>query len=213
MENEYYDEIFSTPFPSEHFDKLFISWNWALWRRLVKFFEDHCVECPQQQLRNIDVHCRINPYAGWCHFHRHQSCDTLRELSGEYNVIASSEKIEFPRYVRELKNSKIMFSPFGFGEICPKDFEAIMNGCLLIKPSVEHLNTYPQTHVAYQTYVPVKWDLSDLKEKVIFYLKNDDEREKIVFQAFKTYAEFFRNNGFLAKMEEILQFLGFSISY
>ena len=30
-------------------------------------------------------------------------------------------------------------SPFGFGEICYRDFEAMLNGACLIKPDVSHL--------------------------------------------------------------------------
>ncbi|MCB1076079.1 MAG: glycosyltransferase family 1 protein [Simkania sp.] len=208
IKNEYWDELFTSEFPVDNADKLLVSWNWVLWRKLVNTFKSQHFVCLGHGSRNIDILCRVNPYSGWCQFHRSQCCKSLNKLIGNYKIVASEKKVDFQSYVSELENSKIMFSPFGYGEICPKDFEAVMKGCLLIKPSVEHLETYPQIHVPYETYVPVKWDLTDLHEKVTFYLENDDERQKLVQQASKVFGEFFSKDGFLVKIKEILLKLG-----
>jgi len=66
------------------------------------------------------------------------------------------------RYMRELRDSKLVLSPFGWGEICYRDFETFFSGSVLVKPSVEHLHTYPDVLKANVTYIPLQWDVSDI---------------------------------------------------
>jgi hypothetical protein len=66
------------------------------------------------------------------------------------------------RYVQELESVAAVLSPFGWGEICFRDFEAIQAGALLVKPDVSHLETFPQVFEPGETYLPVRWDGSDL---------------------------------------------------
>lgn len=67
-----------------------------------------------------------------------------------------SEELAYRRQV------KIVLSLFGWGEICSRDFQAWIAGAALIAPDTSHLVTYPATHIPGQTYLPIKWDLSDL---------------------------------------------------
>jgi hypothetical protein len=69
-----------------------------------------------------------------------------------------TEPVKRKKYVNEIKNSKIGLSPFGAGEICFRDFEIILGGALLFKPSMNHLNTYPDIYIDNETYVSFKWD-------------------------------------------------------
>jgi len=74
--------------------------------------------------------------------------------------------IRHKEYLKELRNSKISVSPFGYGEICYRDFEIILAGALLFKPSMEHLKTYPDIYIKNKTYVPFEWDFKDFGEKI-----------------------------------------------
>ena len=65
------------------------------------------------------------------------------------------------QYLRELRRSKLAVSPFGWGEICFRDFEIVASGAALVKPRVDHLNTWPPFFEPNVTYVPVAWDLAD----------------------------------------------------
>jgi hypothetical protein len=63
-------------------------------------------------------------------------------------------------------------SPFGWGEICYRDFEAILNGALLLKPDMSHLETWPNTYKPFTSYIPLAWDCSDLLERTEEALQN-----------------------------------------
>jgi len=52
-------------------------------------------------------------------------------------------RIPLKEYNRELKTAAATVSPFGWGEICFRDFEAIINRSVLLKPSMEHIETWP----------------------------------------------------------------------
>jgi hypothetical protein len=77
-------------------------------------------------------------------------------------LVGSMGRVSRRKYYKELKSSKVVVSPFGWGEINNRDFEAFVHGCLLIKPSVNHLRTYPDFFIEQETYVPYDWDLKNM---------------------------------------------------
>jgi hypothetical protein len=78
--------------------------------------------------------------------------------------LVTGEFLSRRRYLEELRHCQTVISPFGYGEICYRDFEAFVVGAALIKPSVEHLTTFPEIFIPGETYLPCRWDLSDLLE-------------------------------------------------
>lgn len=65
-------------------------------------------------------------------------------------------------YLRELRHSRVVLSPFGYGEICYRDFEVFLAGALLLKPSMAHLETWPPFWEAGQTYLAHDWSLEGI---------------------------------------------------
>ncbi|MEQ8704199.1 MAG: hypothetical protein RIC19_09790 [Phaeodactylibacter sp.] len=102
--------------------------------------------------------------------HRIKLLEKLFSLSNK-NGVAFGSKIPLKHYLRELRNSKAIISPFGYGEICYRDFETLINGSLLIKPSMDHLLTYPDIYEPGKTYIATKWDFSDI-ENIIDDVRN-----------------------------------------
>ena len=204
-ENGFHDGLFLSHPGTDQIHKIMPSWNWMLWRSMIKAFKGQNYRCILNGQRTIDVTCRFTQYEGWCRFHRLQVCERLAALAPQYAIVATKDKVDLDSYYRELESSRISFSPFGYGEICPKDFEAMIKGCLLFKPSVEHLNTYPQIHIENETYVPVAWDMADLEEKISYYLERPEEQQRITANAAKAYEKFFAERGFLTKIAEVLQ--------
>lgn len=72
-------------------------------------------------------------------------------------------------YVRELEHSQAVIAPFSYGETTWRDFEVFIAGCLLIKPDMGHMQTWPDLYQDGVTYVSYDWSvehLADLLEQV-----------------------------------------------
>lgn len=96
-------------------------------------------------------------------------------------------KVAQRQYNHEVQNSRIVLSPFGWGELCFRDYEAVQSGALLVKPDMSHLETWPDIFKAGETYIPVAWDGSDVVEKCEYYLAHEHERKRIVENAYQVY--------------------------
>jgi len=87
----------------------------------------------------------------------------LAEILKRYRRIDRVSKIT---YLRELRDSKIVTSPFGYSEVNYKDFETFISGGLLLKPDMSHLQTYPALYHEGITYVAHDWNLTNLEERI-----------------------------------------------
>ncbi len=111
-------------------------------------------------------------------------------------------RVDQRQFNTEIRNSKITLSPFGWGEICFRDFEAVLNASLLLKPDVSHLETWPDIFVPHTTYVPIGWDGDNVVEQSERYLTDEAARRTIVQNAFETYHDQARH--IEERLEEIL---------
>ncbi|MEC9293734.1 MAG: glycosyltransferase [Chloroflexota bacterium] len=98
-----------------------------------------------------------------------------------------TRKLNRRDYMKELRQSKAILSPFGWGEITLKDFEVFLTGGMLLKPSMEHMETWPDFYVDGVTYTSFDWDLSDLEKKIEWALHNDTARESIALEGHHKY--------------------------
>ncbi len=106
----------------------------------VKSFEP---KLPNLAERDIDVcfigqtNFKIKPLS----WHRKQCILRLNALAkiSSYKVIATSKKVPVKEYHQLLRRSKIVVSPWGYGEVCYRDWEAIMSGAILIKPRTDFI--------------------------------------------------------------------------
>lgn len=95
----------------------------------------------------------------------------LNELEQNKDKLDSSfflgGKVPYKQYIKEIRSSKIGLSPFGWGEICFRDFEVMISGSVLVKPDISHLVTYPNFFEENKTYIPTLWNYEDLVDKLI----------------------------------------------
>ena len=76
-------------------------------------------------------------------------------------------------YKQIIQKSKIVISPWGMGEWNYRDFHAMYQKCVLIKPDSSHVKCYPvDIFKSNERYIPCKLDFSDLQEKVLNVLEN-----------------------------------------
>jgi hypothetical protein len=110
----------------------------------------------------------------------------LEKISGNPHFMTGW--VSSKQYKKEVLDSKIVLSPFGWGELCFRDFEAILSGSLLLKPDMSHLETWPDIFLPEKTYVPFSWDAEDLIEKGDHYLTSP-KRINIVENASEKYKQ------------------------
>ena len=131
----------------------------------------------------IDVHARIGlvnrPSIAY------QRKLILERIQGNPSFLTgeASQRV----YNREVANSKIVLSPFGWGELCLRDFEAVIAGALLLKPDMSHLETWPDVFQPGETYAPFSWEGEDLVQVAERYLADEPERKRITRSAFASY--------------------------
>lgn len=115
-----------------------------------------------------------------------------------------TDKIPRHKYLEELRKCKLGVSPFGWGEPSYKDFEIILNGAALLKPDLSHLETWPNLYVENETYLPFKWDCSNL-ELVIDNAMSNNLWKEIALNAQRKYQHYLFENS--AKEEFVNRFI------
>lgn len=121
--------------------------------------------------RKQDLSCRISSdgyRSKGISFHRRETAKILSKY-------ISTNKLSRKDYFYEMRNSKVIVSPFGWGEInVPRDYEVALSGSVLLKPDMSHVDTWPNIFNK-DTVVQYKWDLSNLLELVDKILDNYDD--------------------------------------
>jgi hypothetical protein len=90
-------------------------------------------------------------------------------------------KIPLARYRDIMHASKIVVSPWGYGPLCVRDFEAALSGCTIIKPKHNVWATFPnplQEHSVYDC-APDFSDLENVVDKSLSNWDQDFERNTI----------------------------------
>ncbi len=188
-------------------DKLLVGWNIALDDKIF----DLVAKLPpvDQQVRDIDVCSRafVKPDV-WIYPLRGPLVERIEALKDRFKVLAPRERVSQEQYYAEMLRSRICVSPFGYGELCWRDFEAVLCGCLLVKPSMSHVRTYPDIFVPGETYAPVKWDYSDLSEVCTRYLDDEPERLRMAARARAVLLEALGEQAFIERFGLLLNQLG-----
>lgn len=138
----------------------------------------------------IKIHPKLPKVHAIFSIHKHAYIDYQREViretfKNDSNVYQS--KVRYKEFYRLMAHSLITMSPFGWGEICYREFEAFLFQSLVIKPNMDHLETFPNVFIKDKTYISLDWDLSNLKEITEYYLNHPEEAHKIVGHAYKHY--------------------------
>ena len=138
--------------------------------------------------RPLDVQYRGRGYSPVAGYPRNESRRLVQQIKG-ITVSDVTKLIPKKEYVKEGQISKAILSPFGWGEICGRDFEAFVYGACMIKQDMSHCITYPHAYQKGITYIPLKWDFSDFNEKVS--LAASKEYKNIARQAQEWYKYYF----------------------
>ncbi len=141
---------------------------------------------PRQVGRSIDIHARIVARGSpWYSAMRLQAVAAVDQLRPRYTCTPQGY-VARKHYMEELRQSKFCFSPFGYGELCWRDFEAILAGSILVKPNMDHIQCDIPLYRPGETYVSVRWDFEDLEEKIAALRADPEACQAMADAAFDT---------------------------
>jgi len=180
--------------------KLHLGWNIALDDKIAGLSA-----VSPAILREIDICGRVHVSPdSWLGALRAPAIAALESLARRWRVAVPRERVSQAAYDAELRAARICVSPFGYGELCWRDFEAIQAGCLLVKPDVGHIRTAPDLFEAGVTYAPVRWDYGDLEEVCARYLSDDNARIAVVEEGQRRLRESLGPQWFVERIRSLL---------
>lgn len=169
------DDNIKRPYPllaKEYENKIKVSWNVGLGDLYASKYQLRCnfktITPPSSSMcleKSLDIHYRGSSYSPLAGYQREVCSKYIANLKDKTHP-DGSKSIPHDEYVKEIASAKSILSPFGWGEICTRDFESFVYGATLLKPSMEHCITYPDVYIPNETYVPIKWDFSNMDSVV-----------------------------------------------
>lgn len=153
--------------------------------------------------RKIDLNIRLGCNgAEWYSSMRNLALIKAREIS-EIDV-SKNGSTSRKNFMKELSDSKLCLSPFGYGEVCWRDFEAFSRGAVVIKQKMSHLSNLPDVFQSWESYLPVEWDFSDLEHVVKDILSDEERRINISNRAFKIIHNYLIEERFIYDVRDML---------
>lgn len=145
--------------------------------------------------RPLDVQYRGSGYSAIAGYPRSRSKELMMEIMKESDLKISdiTKRIPKEEFIKEGQSSKCILSPFGWGEICGRDFEAFVYGGCMIKQDMSHCITYPDAYQPGITYIPLKWDFSNFKD--VLLKAASPEYKEVAKKAQEYYKHFFSVEG------------------
>lgn len=115
-----------------------------------------------------DPHNDRETDAGLLHWHRHACQTAIAELPKAFaTVVARGRPYRHPKYLAQMRMSKIAVSPYGWGEFCHRDYEALLCGCHVVKPECAWVESLGQI-AAHVEYCRPDWqDLTAVVERIV----------------------------------------------
>ena len=187
----------------EDLEKLGISWNVGLGllfeRNKYRFLlninrqKDYTVFMEPSLKKQYDIFYRGSIYNSITGYQRKLAIDAIQKLSCTHPD--PKQRVSQKEYDKEILESKTILSPFGWGEICTRDFETFKNGAVLIKPNMSHLVTYPNFFIEDNTYIAINWDFDDLNARLEDVLNDNEQYYRIANNAQSMYKKALSEEG------------------
>ena len=131
---------------------------------------DHITSCTKLRVdldapRPYDVHYAATlAYSGSeVEVHRELAVTVTRAYKGRA-ACAGGNTMRCEKYRALMLQSKAVVSPWGCGEACHRDYEAMLLGAVLIKPRTGHVEAWPDIFDGVDCYIPCEPDFSNLHE-------------------------------------------------
>ncbi|MHA1757631.1 MAG: hypothetical protein ACTSVV_12730, partial [Promethearchaeota archaeon] len=136
----------------------------------------------------------INYSDNFVSYHRKQLLKILSNIFDK-NVNYSVGVVSKKKYLDNLKKSKAVFSPFGYGEICFRDFETFIAGATLIKPDISHIETWPNLFEQNKTYISFPWNFEEWNDELFRIFNNETKLFQVAKEGQKRYKKIWTLEG------------------
>jgi Glycosyl transferases group 1 len=217
---DFVSKVYGVPAPSDipksgvlepsDLPKLHLGWSTALDQKHTALFRKIKPLPPEK--KDVDILCRASLPNDWSQPLRSSLLPHLETLRDRRRLIVSvpTSRVPWEQYYDELLRSRICVSPYGYGEVCGRDIEATLAGCLLVKPDMSHLRSHPDIFSPGVSYIAVQRDYKDLAETCEYYLDHEEERARIAANAYRVLADSYRADAFVETFAGVLERLGLS---
>jgi hypothetical protein len=196
---------YTSALSQEQIDKITLGWNIALDDKIYDLSRDISPKALDRK-RDIDICCRASVSSEkWIYGMRNDAVKAITALSDVRRVHAPRDRVSQQEYYDEMLRARMTVSPFGYGELCWRDFEAILCGSVLVKQDMSHIKTWPNLFVPHETYVPVAWDFSNLENACKPYLDDEAARKKIVCNARNALLQALTADAFIERIERVIR--------
>jgi hypothetical protein len=118
-------------------------------------------------------------------FHRERMFELLNSMPSFKSAL--NGRVSISLYKEEMSDSKLVISPFGAGEIGVRDFEAWIYGAALMKPSMSHMETWPEVFKPGETYYPINWNFDNLETGINELIEDEKTRIALAINGQETY--------------------------
>lgn len=163
----------NTPLPADKKTRVGLSWNIGIGmpfeKNKIRFILnlnrvfDKKFKIKRHESK-YDIYFNGSLRSGLIGFQRQLAVNSIEKSSLTHAELR--KKVNTKEYYRQLEQTRYLVSPFGWGEICIRDFEAFKYGCVLVKVSMDYMVTYPNFYIPFVTYVPCNLDFSNLEEMI-----------------------------------------------
>lgn len=151
-------------------------------RDLVQF------ENPDRE-RDIDVNLvALADYPAAAQFmipwHRRAAARQIIEMKGLSTIVALNRALSRKLYLELLTRSRIVVSPWGLGEFAYRDYEAILAGCIMVKPNTDFVRTFePDLYQSGKYYVSCQPDFANLQDVISDIVTNYSRYREMTMNA------------------------------
>lgn len=194
------------PIKEKDLDKIEMGYTFGLYEKLQPF---HNLKIDLQKERKIDIYFRGTTEYGKVNLiskHRKMATKKLNRLFHLFRIeCGNHRKIKLFDYQDILKQTKIVLSPWGCGESCYRDFEAIYCGCVLLKPDSSFVEGKQDIYQNNKYYVPCNPNFSDIEEKASWILENWKGLIEMRFRALELLRKWWNVDLFTEHMSNVIK--------
>ena len=145
--------------------KIQLGWNFGSGRHMNGLADR---EIDFKAERSIDIHFAgtLSYSGGEIETHRRLALAAATNYNGGKAFVGAGHVHHFSKYSRALLDSKVVLSPWGLGEPCHRDYEALLAGCMILKPDTGHIVSWPDVFAGAKYYIPCRHDFADVPDKL-----------------------------------------------